>query len=202
MSFELINAVAGVATVVVVSATAIAAMIQLRHLRVSNQINAMLQIGGSFEAAAYADAYLLVGRELDQVMSNPSFRAYEIAHARDLPLPNIDQAQLEVRRAVILIGNMYDEMGMLVRYRIIDEKLFVYQYSSHVIEQWNRLSPYIAFVREASGRNTTWEMFEYLVVLTQDFARENPDTYPRGVRHLPLRNPWPLSSAAGTDRTA
>jgi hypothetical protein len=198
MSLELLNTIASAATVVVVSATAIAALIQLRHLRVSNQINAMLQIGGSFEGAAYADAYLLVGRDLDQVMSDPSFRAYELAHARDLPLPNIDPEQLAVRRAVILIGNMYDEMGMLVRNRIIDKKLFVYQYSSHVIEQWNRLSGYIAFVREASGRNSTWEMFEYLVVLTQDFARENPDTYPRGVRRVPIQNPWPLPAASST----
>ena len=202
MSLELLNTIASLATVAIVSATAIAAVIQLRHLRVSNQINAVLQIGERFEAPAYVDAYLLLGRRFDLLTSDPSFRAYEIAHARNLPLPEIDPAQLEVRRAAVMIGNMYDEMGVLVKNGIIDRNLFVYQYASHIIEQWKRLEHYIAFVREASGRRDAWEMFEYLVVITLDFNRANPETYPHGVRRLEIKNPWPLPAADSTDGTS
>jgi len=181
MSLELLNTVASLATVAIVSATAIAAVIQLRHLRVSNQISAVLSIGERFRAPAYVDAYLLLGRRLESVLEDASFRAYEIAHARNLPLPDIDPAQLEVRRAVVLIGNMYEELGILVKNGIIDRTLFVYQYSPHIIEQWNQLKYYIAFVREAAGTNAIWEMFECLVVVTQDFIRDHPATYPDGV---------------------
>src|ERR1700676_892060 len=165
MSLELLNTVASLATVAIVSATAIAAVIQLRHLRVSNQISAVLSIGERFRSTAYVDAYQLLGSKLESVLEDASFRAYEIAHARNLPLPDIDPAQLEVRRATVLIGNMYEELGLLVKNGTIDRRLFVYQYALHIIEQWNRLKRYIAFVREAGGSNMVWEMFEYLVVL-------------------------------------
>lgn len=196
---EILNTAASLATVAIVSATAVAAIIQLRHLRTSNQISAVLQIGERFEAPAYVDAYLLLSHKLQSVLDDPSFRAYEIAHARQLPLPEINPSLLEVRRAVIMIGNMYDEMGVLVQRGIIDRSLFVYQYAPHIVEQWQRLEPYIAFVREASGDNTTWEMFEYLVVLTMDFTKANPQTYPRGIRRLNISNPWPLAPSRSDD---
>jgi len=44
MSLELINAVAGLATVTIVAVTAVAALIQLRHLRAGNQISALLSV--------------------------------------------------------------------------------------------------------------------------------------------------------------
>jgi hypothetical protein len=45
MSLELLNAIGTLLTVTIVAATAIAALVQLRHLRAGNQINAMLRIG-------------------------------------------------------------------------------------------------------------------------------------------------------------
>jgi Domain of unknown function (DUF4760) len=193
MQLEVVNTAASLATVAIISATAVAAIIQLRHLRVSNQISAMLEIGNRFEAPAYVDAYLLLSRKFESTFDDPAFREYEIAHARDLPLPGISPEHLEVRRAVILVGNMYDEMGLLVKSDIIDRRLFVYQYAPHIVEQWHRLEHYIAFLRAAAGSDTTWEMFEYLVVITLDFMKQNPETYPRGTRRLHIVNPWPMT---------
>lgn len=192
MPLELINTFGSLLTVVIVAATATAAIIQLRHLRASNEINAVLNIGERFRAPAYVDAYLLVGRKLGAALGDESFRAYEIAHARNLPLPELDAAVLETRRAAILIGNMYEELGILIKNGIIDQKLFVYEYSPHIVEQWNHLEHYIAFLREAHGTNTTWEMFEWLVVVTLDFLRDHPASYPEGTRRLAIHNPWPL----------
>jgi hypothetical protein len=196
MSLELLNTCASLATVAIVLATAIAAIIQLRHLRISNQITALLSIGERFDAPAYVDAYLLVDRKLESALEDPSFRAYEIAHARNQPLPDTDPALLEVRRAAVLIGNMYDELGLLVQNGLIDRNLFVYQYAPHIVEQWNRMEHYIAFTRDAQGNNGVWEMYECLVVVTFDFLRSNPATYPKGLRRLPLHNPWPIASPA------
>ncbi len=45
MSLELTNNLGTVTTVVIVAAAALAGLVQLRHLRAGNQINAMLTIG-------------------------------------------------------------------------------------------------------------------------------------------------------------
>ena len=52
MSLELINTFATLLTVAIIAATAVAAMVQLRHLRAGNQINAMLAIGEGTKRAA------------------------------------------------------------------------------------------------------------------------------------------------------
>lgn len=195
MSLELLNTIASLSTVVIIAATAVAAVVQLKHMRTSNQITALLTIGERFDAPSYVDAYLLIGRKLDDALEDPSFRAYEIAHARNQPLPDIDPELLEVRRAAVLIGNMYDELGLLISNGIVDRKLFVYQYSPHIIEQWHRMEHYIAFVREAQGDNSVWEMYECLVVLTFDFLRDEPGSYPKGLRRLDIHNPFPVPPA-------
>jgi hypothetical protein len=197
MSLEMLNTVASLLTVAVVSATAIAAIVQLRHLRVSNQINAMLEIGKKFEAPAYLEASALVARTLDATLNDPSFRQYEVARGRDLPLPDIDPKQLEVRRAAISVGNTFDEMGLLLKNGCIDRDLFVYQYEQLIRQEWNRLELFIAFARQARGSNTMWEMFEYLVVVTVDLTNDKPGTYPPALRRLELHNPWPSSAPTG-----
>ena len=193
MSLEVLNTVASLSTVAIVAATALAALVQLRHLRVSNQINAMLEIGKQFDSPAYIEACGLVGRKLNAILSDPSFRRYEIAHARGLPLPDVDSEQLEVRRAAISVGNTFDQMGLLLKNGCIDRDLFVYQYEQLIIQEWTRLTPYIAFFRKAQGSNTMWEMFEYLVVVTLDLTRDRPGTYPPEMRRLEIDNPWPIA---------
>lgn len=195
MSLELVNTLASLATVVIIFATAIAAIVQLRHMRTSNQIMALLTIGERFDSPSYVDAYLLVDRKLESALEDPLFRAYEIAHAKNQTLPEIDPALLAVRRAAVLIGNMYDELGLLVNNGIVDRKLFIYQYAPHIVEQWHRMEHYIAFVRQAQGNNTVWEMYECLVVLTEDFLQNQPATYPVGMRRLDIHNPWPIPAA-------
>ncbi len=47
MPLELVNTAAALLTVTIVAATALAALIQLRHLRAANQIHALLSMGKS-----------------------------------------------------------------------------------------------------------------------------------------------------------
>jgi hypothetical protein len=55
MSFEALSALAAVGTFVVITATAIAAMVQLRHLRTSNQLTGLLNILGRSEDPIFAE---------------------------------------------------------------------------------------------------------------------------------------------------
>ncbi len=143
MSLEILNTAASLLTVVIVAATATAALVQLKHLRLSNQIDAMLEIGKRFDGSAYIEASAMVGRELNAVLSDPSFRRYE-SLTLGAPLPEVDSQQLEVRRAAISVGNMFDEMGLLLKNGCIDRDMFVYQYERLIVQEWTRLTPYTA----------------------------------------------------------
>ena len=54
MSLELVNTFGTLLTVAIIAATAIAAMIQLRHLRAGNQINSLLMLGEQFESREFS----------------------------------------------------------------------------------------------------------------------------------------------------
>jgi hypothetical protein len=58
---------------------------------------------------------------------------------------------------------------------------------------------YIAFVRNAEGSDTVWEMYECLVVLTLDFLKAQPTTYLKGLRRLDIRNPFPVPPARDSE---
>ena len=71
MPFELINSVASVGTFAVIAASAIAAMIQLRYLRTSNQIALSTKLQEISESADFVDARCFVAYELADVLRDP-----------------------------------------------------------------------------------------------------------------------------------
>ena len=50
MSLELVNTIATMTTAAVIGATAIAALVQLRHLRAANQITALLAVQNELDS--------------------------------------------------------------------------------------------------------------------------------------------------------
>jgi len=191
MSLELINTAAALVTVSIVAATAIAALIQLRHLRAANQINALLAVGEKLDSHEFAEAIATMNSGLEAALADGEFRDYEISIRRRVPPQRIDQRYAEMHHACVLIGNTFELMGSLVRYGIIDEAIFVDQYCGVTLSAWKRLADYTAFGREAGDPNG-WEYFEYLAVLSEDWLRSHPSSYPQNVRRYPLRNRWPL----------
>jgi hypothetical protein len=194
MSLELVNTLGTVTTVVIVAAAAIAALVQLRHLRAGNQINAMLSIGDKFQGLVFQDALELVNTRLAAALTDPAFRNHVVAMRRGDPsVPDVDTRHVAVRRAAILVGNVYEELGILVKNGIVDKTIFLDRYGGVIISAWHRLEAFAAFIRDASGSAAIWENFEYLAVLSQDWQKQHPQgTYPKGVRRIHLRNPWPL----------
>ena len=192
MSIEWVSTIGSLLTVLIVGATAIAALVQLRHMRAGNQINAILTIGEKFMEPRYEDARALVTRGLEQALQDPRFRAHVIARSRRDPLPDISAEQLAMLRAVNLVGNMFEEIGNLVKNGIVDEYLLLDEYVTQVLGMWNRLEPYTALTRDVTGDMGLWDNFEYLTVRAQVFIAAHPTTYPKGVPRIPLTNPWPL----------
>ncbi len=75
MSIEWVSTIGSLLTVLIVGATAIAALVQLRHMRAGNQINAILTIGEKFMEPRYQDARAFVTTGLDQALQDSLPRA-------------------------------------------------------------------------------------------------------------------------------
>ena len=196
MSLELLNTIGTLVTVIIVATAAVAALVQLRHLRASNQINAMIAIGAEFEAKEYRDSADLVRRRLEPALATPIFRELMASVIRGMPPPDVDAESKEVRRSAVLIGNKFEELGILAKHGVIDEAMFLDRYSRNIRMAWTMLTPFIAHMRKIAGDSAIYENFEFLVVKAENFDREHPSAYPPGVRRLGIESSWPVSPDA------
>ena len=198
ISLELVNTFGTLLTVAIIAATAVAAIVQLRHLRAGNQINSMLSISNQFNDKAFRDADLIVRQEVASALDDPLYRSYTLALARNEAPPTVPANYVEIRSAVVLVANTYEELGILVKNGIIDENIFLDRYCWYIARTWRSLENAVGFTRAAVGNNAIWENFEYLTALSQDWMVKHPSTYPAGVRRLQVHNPWPVPPMPAT----
>ena len=187
MSLESINTLGTLLTACIIAATAIVAIVQLRHLRAGNQISAMLNIGEHLGTPEFMDAQKLIREELTEALNDPLFLEYNDAYDRSDPVPKVPPEYDALRKATLVVGNGYEELGILVKNGIVDRDMFLDRYSWVLFRAWNRLMPLAANARIATGQEAAWENFEYLAVLAQDWMRYHPTSYPKGMRRMPMQ---------------
>jgi hypothetical protein len=192
MSLEWLGAASSLLTVLIVGATALAALAQLRHLRAGNQINAILTISDKFLEPRFIEARAVTTASLAKTLEDPTFRHYVVARALRAPLPGITSDQMAILTSANLYGNLFEEVGVLVKNGIVDERLLLDEYVTQVIGAWGTLESFVALIRDGSGDVGLWDNFEYLTVRARAFIEAHPTTYPKGVPRIPLKNPWPL----------
>jgi len=175
MSLEVINTLAVVGTFVVIAATAIAALIQLRHLQASNQLQAMLKLNEMWDDDAMRAASHYVRAELAGRLKDPGYpRSLEVA-ANDWSL------HPEVR-----VITWWEQVGTMVKHGFIQADSFLDLASFAVSNDWDRLAVTIALMRRNRGP-AVWENFEYLVVRGREFTRRHPrGAFPANMERLPL----------------
>lgn len=183
MSFELINSLATCGTFLVIAATAIVAIIQLRHVRSNNQIAALNELCEPILSTDFVGAWI-IGKTLAAKLRDPEFR-YEMAErsARtDENRPLIGQ--------IYLLGNIYENMGLLVHSGLVDRRLVLKMWASSVVADWEIVAPATAILRRTAGADL-WENFEYLAVLSQDWLAAHPKgSYPAAMRRIELKDEW------------
>lgn len=176
---ELINTLATLGTFLVIAATAVVAVIQLRHVRSSNQIAAINELRANHQTPEFAEATEFMLVRLGERLADPEFRrglADRSARTHDSH-PDIEK--------ILLIANSYEVMGMLVKTGMVDKRMVLEVWSGLVAIAWEKLAPVTAIVRRNDG--AIWENFEYLATLSQDFNAAYPrGTYPAEARRLPL----------------
>jgi hypothetical protein len=184
MTLELWNTFATFGTFIVIAATAIAALVQLRHARGSNQIAALYELQDLSRTPQFTQAEHLMRTELPSKLNDPEFR-YQINN-RDARTPE-NQAIIS---KVSDVGNFYENMGLLVKSGLIDRELALDIWAGQIPGEWRRLAPFTAIVRRDQG-NAVYENFEYLLVLAQDWVAAHPNgAYPAAVRRVVLKDEW------------
>jgi hypothetical protein len=181
MSLELVNTLATFGTFLVIAATAIAAIVQLRHARSSNHIAALNELRETQETPHF-QAALQTLTELPTRLLDPQFR-YQVAEraARN------DETRSFFTK-LNTIGNYYEGMGVLVKTGLVEANLVLEVWCSQAIQNWERLEPVTAILRRRGG-DGLWENFEYLTTLAQDWIAAHPSgTYPQGRRRIEIKD--------------
>jgi hypothetical protein len=187
---DVINTAAQVGSFVVVLAAALAAVVQLRHLRASNELEALLTLTAQLREDHLQDAFRFVQTELSTRMESAVYRA-DLARIGYI----VGHPEMEV-------CNWFNEVGTLVKNRLIDQATFLDLFARLVSYYWLRLEPVVAILRRQRGAGQ-YENFEYLAQLAQQWQRKHPDgSYPKGVDRLAIVDTWAAIDAAPLEETA
>jgi hypothetical protein len=177
---DILNTVVQIGTLAVFAGTAIAALIQIRYLRTSNELDALLRIMEQLRAEALQDAFDYVQSGLETRIADPAYRM-ELGR----------RGYVDARRhPEITVCNWFNEVGTLVKNRLIDERTFLDIFARLVRYYWARLSPVVALMRRERGPGQ-FENFEYLAMLAERWQSLHPNgAYPRNAARLKLVDAW------------
>jgi hypothetical protein len=185
MSPEWLTAIGTLGTFVVIAASAIAALMQLRHMRGSNQIIALNEVRETIESPAFQAAERFVVQELPQRLDDPG--------AREALLTPLFPSEYQPAR---MVANFFESFGAMVKNGIIDQEIACDLWGGVAIRAWDSLAPLTANRRGILGQSALWENFEYLTVLSKRYLEKHPDgAYPKGIERLPLPEVWPETKA-------
>jgi len=145
MPLELINTFVTLGTFVVIAATAIAAIVQLRHARSSNHIVALNELRETTETPDFQAALYFVQRELSAKLQDPAFR-YQIATRS----AGSDETR-PLFAKINAIGNYYENLGVLVKTGLVDREPVLQLWAGIVAQSWENLAPIAAIARRGRG---------------------------------------------------
>jgi len=169
MTLELWNTLFSAATFVVIAITAIAATIQLRHLRASNQLSAFVTMLEDWQKPDMQSWVQYVrGGELAEKLKDP-------AYVDSLPATRADR----VLHPWLHICDYFEQLGSYVKYDLIDKSSYLDVSSTIVRSLYERIEPCIEKLREAAENVAIYENFEYLAVQSVLWIKSHPSgAYP------------------------
>ena len=181
MSWEEISALSTLCTLFVIAASAIAAAIQLRHMRSGNAITGFLGMMDRWASpqAREIQRHVFSG-ELELKLADPAYRQM-------LAAGNIDR----VANPEIQYLDFWESLGMLVKLRHFDEAAVMESGGPTAVRAWQKLMPVIAIIRRSRGP-TAYDNFEYVVSRSILWEARHPEgVFPNGTPHLPVIDPYP-----------
>jgi hypothetical protein len=175
MSAEWATALGTIGTFVVISASAIAALLQIRHMRSGNQIAAYNECRETMDAPEFRAALHFIRTELPERLKDPQL----LREAVEKNLPG-------EYAAIRMVANLYESMGLFVRIGMMDRRIACDLWSGIVLDVWNSLRPMTKAVRARSGSGV-WINFEYMAAISHAYmAGGGGVEYPAGTSRMPL----------------
>jgi hypothetical protein len=167
-------------TFLVIAATVVPAVLQMRHLSSNNQIQTLLALEHDFNEPDLQTAFHFVQNELAARLEDPAYRE---ALAR---LGFVDpRAHPEMK-----VCNWFEQMGTFVNAGMVEERAFFDLFGRLVDHYWVLLAPAIAIMRRQRGPRQ-YQNFEAMTSRYRRWAKQHPaGIYPRDVPRLKLEDAW------------
>ena len=181
MNWEEVGALSTFATLIVIAASAVAAVIQLRHMRSSNQLSATLGLMERWATPQFRELmkFVFLGG-LDRRLAEPAYRS-ELMNQR---------ADINAHPELDMLG-FWETIGSLVKMGYISEAAFFDQAGPLTVEAWSKLSPVIAIMRRG-GDMRIFDNFEYLASRAKKWEAAHPGSeFPFGTPRLPTPDLYP-----------
>lgn len=180
LNAEWVTALSTFGTVVVIGATAVAALVQLRHLRAANQLEALLSLERDFRARELQDALRYVQEKLPKNLEDPVYRD-ELAR-----LGFIDPD----KHPELTLCNWFNAMGALLKYQLVSESTFMDLFGRLIAYYWKALAPAVAVMRRNRG-DAQYHDFEYLALRANEWLKAHPHGhFPSGAQRMVPQDPW------------
>ncbi|MBV8170610.1 MAG: hypothetical protein JO219_01630 [Candidatus Eremiobacteraeota bacterium] len=173
MALEVWNTIFAGATFAVIAATAIAALIQLRHLRAGNQLNALLTFMQMWDKPDMQSHISYTHTELQPKLKDPAF----LAQFREPGVSRDEHPEL-------LVADYWEQIGAYMKYDLVDARPWLDVAAPQAIRAWNDLEPAIMSMRERFGL-ASFENFEYIAVRARQWIERYPNgNYPASVPRM------------------
>ena len=187
MTWDALTAVSAFLTLIVIGASALAAMIQLRHLRAGNAITGFIGIMDKWSSphARQIQNYVF-GGELERRLQDPGYRR-ELARG---PADRTTHPEMDYL-------DFWESLGMFVKMGYFPEDAVMESGGPTAAAAWQKLVPVIAIVRRRRGP-TAYDNFEYLVSRVQMWEASHPQGYyPNHTPHLAVIDAFPADAPPG-----
>jgi hypothetical protein len=176
MNWEAISAISAFVTMIVIAATAIAAVFQLRHMRAGNAIAGFIGMMDKWSSpeARHIQNYVFNG-ELDRKLADAEYREGLTAFLIDrLAHPEVEYL------------DFWESIGMLIKLGYFAEDAFMESGGPNCLRAWRKLEPVIAIIRRSRGPQA-YDNFEYLASRVMIWDSTHPDgVFPKRTPHLPV----------------
>lgn len=187
MNAETLTAWASVGTLFIFGASAIAAVVQLHHMRVGNQLRALLSLERDFAEPALQSALRYVQEDLP-------VRLRDAAYRRELETIGFVET---TSHPELIVCNWFNKIGTLLKHRMVSEKTFMDLFARLIVHCWKLTSPAIAVMRRSRG-DFQYHDFEYLAMRARAWLERNPrGIFPLSSKRAALEDPW-----IGADRVS
>lgn len=156
MVWEGISAAAAVITTLVIAATAIAALVQIRQLKLATQLEGFLALHQEYASPEMYAVREYVANELPK-------RLQDLRYREDLEKGTAFTAT----HPELVLGNFWEKVGTLVSTGMLEPNLYLEMGAYRVIEAWDQLADVVALRRK--NEPLQWAGFDHIVRLSHEY---------------------------------